>query len=130
MRLFAFGLTASVSILGCQGDKTPTDTGSAEDFTAVRDEILVPSCGGSSCHGTGAGGLTISAAMTAGDLVGVPSALNPVEILVIAGNAEDSYLVRKMEGRIPISGEPMPPPNGAEPDDIERIRSWIDAGAQ
>lgn len=125
MRTWTMGLAIALS--ACEGDKDPTQTSS--DFTAIRDDVLVPSCGTPGCHDSDAGGLTIDDLTVRGDLVGVVSALNPANILVIAGDAENSYLVRKMEGRIPINGEPMPPPSGAEPDDIEAVRTWIDAGA-
>lgn len=120
---------AVFALCACQGEKETADTAAAEDFNAIRDDILVLSCGFSTCHGSGTGGFTVSETMTRDDLVGVPSTINPVNILVIENDAENSYLVRKMEGRIPLDGEAMPPPAGAEPESIARVRAWIDAGA-
>lgn len=129
MRMIVFGLAVGLAFAACQGDKGTPDSAAGEDFAAIRDEILLPSCGFSTCHGSGTGGLTLDETTTADDLVGTASTINPVDILVIAGDAENSYIVRKMEARLPLSGEPMPPPSGAEPEQIERVRAWIDAGA-
>jgi mono/diheme cytochrome c family protein len=48
-------------------------------------------------------------------------------VVVVPGNADDSELVRRIEGRsqprMPLGQEPLPP------DQIELIRQWISAGA-
>lgn len=118
-----------LGLVGCEGDKDGTTPG--DDFEAIRDEILVRSCGfGSSCHSAGAGGFTVSEDMTRDDVVNVPTALNPAVILVIPGDPDESYLVRKLEGGPNIQGEQMPPDGAAlDPAEIERIRDWIAAGA-
>jgi hypothetical protein len=117
-----------LGLVGCEGDKDGTPPG--DDFEAIRDEVLVRSCGFSSCHGSGAGGFTVSEDMTRDDVVNVPTALNPAVILVIAGDPDESYLVRKLEGGPNIQGEQMPPDGAAlDPAEIERIRDWIAAGA-
>ncbi len=52
------------------------------------------------------------------------------EVRVIAGDAQNSYLVKKLEGRQTV-GARMPL-NGAPLDNIDltNIRNWIDQGAQ
>ena len=51
------------------------------------------------------------------------------EILVIAGDADGSYLIKKLEGADGISGDPMPPSGSLDQSDIDQIRDWIDRGA-
>ena len=87
-------------------------------------------CASGACHGSGAGGLTLtsSAAENYGRLVGVQAAGEPFQ-LVAAGDAQNSYLVIKIEGR-QTSGTRMP--RGGNPldaVDTGNIRNWIDNGA-
>ena len=120
-------------LVACGGDDpgtTPTPPEVAPTFTEVRDDILVPSCGLSTCHGAAAGGLQLDEATTAADLVDVDSALSPGDILVIANDPDNSYLMRKLEDDTSIVGQLMPPPfGGLEPERIEIIRAWIADGA-
>jgi hypothetical protein len=98
-------------------------------FTAVRDEILVPSCGFSSCHGTATGELLIDATGTWEALVDVPSAAAPGEVLVVPGDPDGSYLVKKLEGAPGIAGLRMPQGGQLDDADLELIREWIARGA-
>lgn len=120
-------------LVGCGGDEATTgDTGAdAPTFTEVRDEILVPSCGASSCHGGGAGGLQLDEATAHASLVGAESDAVAGAVLVVSGDPDSSYLMEKLEGDpTSITGDLMPPPfGGLEPDKIEQIRAWIAAGA-
>ena len=80
-----------------------------------------------SCHG-GAGGLFITnGADWANDLIGVPSSGKPGETLVIPGNANDSYLIKKLTGSVGIAGVQMPA--GGQPAftaaQIQTVRDWI-----
>jgi hypothetical protein len=88
-------------------------------------------CAAGSCHGSGAGSLTLtsSAAVSYGNLVNIAST-GTAEILVIPGNANDSYLVKKLEGR-QSAGAQMPR-GGAALDniDLSNIKNWINQGAQ
>jgi hypothetical protein len=63
-------------------------------------------------------------------LVGVPSRLRPGATLVIPGNPDDSYLIRKLEGR-DINGVRMPQngPPYLTAGQIRVIRRWIEIGA-
>lgn len=109
-------------LIACKG-ATPT-------FTQVDEEILVPSCGFSSCHGAGTGDLTLGAGDDYAALVEVPSVGSPDDVLVVPGDADASYLVWKLEGADGIVGEPMPPPTGGlDADRIAMVRDWIDGGA-
>lgn len=87
-------------------------------------------CTASGCHGTGEGGLTMTnASTTYGNLVDVASPISG-EIRVIPGNAQDSYLVKKLEGRaafgaqMPLGGSPL------DNIDLTNVRNWIGQGAQ
>ena len=66
------------------------------------------------------------------NLVGVASAGKPGAVRVVAGDAEDSYIVHKLEGRSDIVGQRMPRTSGPflTEGQISIIRRWIDQGAQ
>ncbi|MFN7142154.1 MAG: hypothetical protein ACK4YP_00135, partial [Myxococcota bacterium] len=76
------------------------DTGDAPapTLTQVQAEILTPSCAFSTCHGGGGGGaadLDLSDGRSHAELVGVESTDAPGEILVVPGDPDASYLVKK-----------------------------------
>ncbi len=133
-------LRAAIAILAltaCSDKSTDTGTRStgagtedeAPSFATVRDEILVPSCGFSSCHGSGEAGLQIDNDMTADALVGVSSTQNPGKDLVLAGDPSQSYLIAKMEEDIFSTGDVMPPSGALSEERISTVRDWIAAGA-
>jgi hypothetical protein len=66
-------------------------------------------------------------------LVGVPSFDVPTMNRIEPGDPENSYLVRKIEGRhveVGGAGNRMPPTGfPLREDDVARIRAWIEAGA-
>ena len=87
-------------------------------------------CSASSCHGGGAGGLSMSSASVAYEqLVSVPST-GTGEVRVIASDAANSYLVKKLEGtqgagsRMPLGGTPL------DNIDLTNIKNWINQGAK
>ena len=98
-------------------------------FTQIREEILLPSCGFVSCHGGGAGGLTIDEEGAWDALVDVPSVDAAGEVLVIPGDADGSYLVKKLDGDEEIVGLQMPQGGELPVEDREAIRDWISRGA-
>src|SRR5687767_13044201 len=104
----AAGLALAVAA-GC-GDKGGADTAGGADatFTAVRDEVLLPSCAFSSCHGSGTGGLTLDEAGAYDAIVEAPSVGAPGEVLVVPGDPDASYLLSKLEGDPGIVGDRMP----------------------
>lgn len=89
-------------------------------------------CSASDCHGAmgGRAGLELvgNAAADHAQLVGVDAVLEAA-VRVVPGNADDSYLVIKIEDRQGI-GQRMPI-DGAALDEIDRtnIRNWIENGA-
>ncbi len=87
-------------------------------------------CTASSCHGGGAGGLFMTSASNAyANLVGVESN-GTGEVLVIASDAANSYLVKKLEGtatvgsRMPLGGSPL------DNIDLTNVKNWINQGAK
>lgn len=113
-----------VSLAGCE--VTPNG---GTDFTSIRDEVLLPSCAFSSCHGgTNAGGLVLDEAGAYDALVGVESTAADAT-LVVPGDAAASYLMQKLDGDAGIEGDPMPPSGLLDARTVERIRVWIDDGA-
>ena len=57
----------------------------------------------------------------------------PTEALIVPGNADASYMIKKMTGQLMCDdSEPMPPPDSeivVPPEQMQRFRDWIDAGA-
>jgi hypothetical protein len=104
---------------------------SGPSFAQVVDEIFARrDCSSGVCHGGGAGylALTFSVAGNYANLVNVPSNDRPEVLLVKPGDAANSYLIMKLEGR--GSGARMPldraPLNAT---DLNNIRDWINGGA-
>ncbi len=129
----------------CGGsDGSPTAPGTDDDgdtrvikaepsFGSDIQEILTRrGCTASNCHGNGSGNLSLgsSASTNHGRLVGVTSP-NSGEVYVIANDAENSYLVKKLEGRqgsgngsrMPLGGSPL------DNIDLTNIKNWINTGA-
>ncbi len=107
--------------------------GIAATLQSIQDNVFTPKCAG--CHtGTGAtlpGSMNLaSAGASRTSLVGVASVEVPALQRVFAGNATDSYLIRKLEGTPGIVGERMPRfgPYLDQPT-IDMIRQWINDGA-
>jgi len=122
------GLGLLATWLGCaEAETTPTPVDAS--FSHIRDEILVPSCAFSSCHGSGAGGLTLNAEQAYDQLVGVASTQRPEMLRVKPGAPDESYLMWKLEGHEGIEEDQMPP-GGIEAEKIEVIRTWIASGAE
>jgi hypothetical protein len=97
----------------------------------VQAEVFTPSCAFSTCHASpGASGLVLEEGASHGALVGVESADAPGNTLVVAGDAEGSYLVHKLRGDEGIVGEIMPQNSGGlEAELVDLVIAWIDAGA-
>jgi len=144
--LFAY-LTAALMLAACGDSDSPTapvddgdDDGVGGDTRSIKAdpsfsqdvfEILTRrGCTASSCHGGGAGGLTMTSASGAyAALVGVASN-GTGEIRVIPSDAENSYLVKKLEGRqgvgsrMPLGGSPL------DNIDLTNLKNWINQGAK
>jgi hypothetical protein len=136
-------LAAAAALLavlaGCGKVKLPTEPavpaggGEALTFTQIQAQIFTPSCAKSGCHvsGVATGGMVLEAGRSYAEIVGRPSQESPLLARVQPGDAERSYLFKKVRGDADISGSRMPrdgPPflSAAE---LEGIAAWIRAGA-
>jgi hypothetical protein len=105
---------------------------------SIQTNVFTPLCAG--CHtgptsGTLPGGMNLtSVSASHASLVGVASITTPTVQRVSAGDANNSFLIHKLEGvipgggavpgsRMPLGGQPLSPAT------IATIRQWINAGA-
>jgi hypothetical protein len=133
--LFVAAILAAACDTGgsSNGDTDDTDVAPAATFARVEDEIIKPSCAFSICPGGGSSGglsLTGDAAADHAALVGVASSGKPAETLVIAGDPDGSYLVKKLEDAAGIEGDPMPSTGALTDAQIQLVRDWIADGAK
>ena len=99
----------------------------------IQAVVFSPSCATSGCHRGVApsAGLDLSDADTShAALVGMPSQNQPGATLVVIGDANNSYLIQKLENAAGIMGQQMPLGGAAlAQSDINHIRQWILDGA-
>jgi hypothetical protein len=107
----------------------------ADDARFSRDIVPLLKSRCVMCHmqGSAQAGLTLHPKGGYANLVGVKSTQSP-QLLIAPGNAENSYLYRKLLGTQAAaggSGERMPFGDAAlDAAQIELIRRWIEAGAK
>ena len=137
-RLFVAGIFSLA--MGCgkdhadsgSGGNVETETPDTYDgppvsFEEALTEVLIPSCGFNSCHGSGAGYLRIHERQTQQEWLDMSSNILPTRRMIIPGDSSQSYLIKKMENSSDIAGEGMPPPTGGLSGyRIGMVRSWID----
>ncbi|MFT3923957.1 MAG: hypothetical protein QM778_15595 [Myxococcales bacterium] len=122
---------------GTRDAGTPTrDAGATPDAPTFAQVYAILSTQCSPCHTEADNGnLDMSTRAKAftnlvGKAAAGPSCAGMGRVRVIAGNADDSLLVHKLEGtqdcgsRMPRNRTPLPAAS------IDRIRAWIDAGAK
>jgi len=100
-------------------------------FATVVQEIFArKGCAAGSCHGSfEAAGLSLTSGNAYANLVNV-TATQAAVARVIPGNANDSYLVVKLEGRQSV-GQQMPLGGSALDNiDLTNIKNWINEGAK
>lgn len=122
-----------LGVAACRGDSAtgPDETDTLmPTLSSIQTQVFTPFCASHHGQSNPEAGLDLSAGRSFANLVNVPS--TQVELdLVTPGDAENSYLVHKMEGRPSIVGRSMPIgrlPFTAE--EIAVIRQWIDTGAR
>ena len=124
---FAARQAASLSLpFSGQPDAAPKVT-----LAQLSNEIFTPRCAVSFCHsgGSPASGMSLAADRIAAQILNVDSVENSALKRVEPGNPDDSYLLRKVQGRN-ITGGQMPADGTAlSAEEIEKIRQWIAAGA-
>lgn len=104
----------------------------APTLDELHERVLQPSCVFSTCHGSGsapAGGLSLARDVAHERLVGRPSSTVSDAILVEPNDPDASYVMEKLTLAMPAAGESMPPGAPLEPERIELVRAWIEAGA-
>lgn len=128
--------TAVLFAMGCSTDDTPRGVmgpgGAAPvSFSAdIRDIIARGGCTSASCHGAAAAlGLDLRPGADYGSLVNVTAVEDNSKKRVLPGDAQNSYIVIKVEGRqtvggrMPLGGTPL------DSIDVTNLRNWIDQGA-
>jgi hypothetical protein len=120
------------------GDTYPDDCTVEPTFSSIQVNYFAVSCSFSSCHGNGGKqfGLTLDTEESFGSMINVaathPGAAAKNKVLVVPGDAANSFLYQKLLGPAPDEGGIMPSgqkePLG--PDcQLRAVRDWINAGA-
>ncbi len=134
----------SLLLAACGGSDGPTSPGGGNNNSggngsaSVKDDPsfasdVVPifsqhGCAASGCHAApGEAGLVLSGAPY-NALVNVASTQTG-ELRVIPGNANDSYLVKKLEGRASV-GQRMPVGGQLTATELANLKNWISKGAK
>ncbi len=121
-------------VAACGSDSPTSPTPPADDLmptlSSIQDLVFNASCVLHHGNTQTDGGLDLRAGQSFNNLVSAAStqvALNRVE----PNDAENSYLIHKLEGRAGISGDRMPV-NGPflSQADIDVIKQWINDGAE
>jgi len=94
--------------------------------------IVQNSCALSGCHGNGSAsqGLNLDQANMLQSTINIPASQDSSRFRINPGNAEESYLYRKVDPNLSHSGSMMP--RGGSPlseSELEIIRTWINEGA-
>jgi len=130
------GILALVILYQC-GSDSPTDTAPPptvkEDpsFASDIQPVFNASCTSTSCHGSAASaGLVLLQGQSYASLVNVASTQEPAKTRVVPGDAANSYIVIKLEGR-QTSGGRMPLGGSAlNANSIQNIKNWVSKGAK
>jgi len=127
LALILLAITFCKSSSGPAASDTPKDNPS---FAGDIQPIFSASCAVSGCHNsTAQAGLNVSSGQAYGNLVNVDSTEDATKKRVLPNDANNSYLVMKVEGR-QTSGVRMP--SGGSPlssAQIQNIKNWINKGA-
>ncbi|MFM2162711.1 MAG: hypothetical protein RLZZ383_2223 [Pseudomonadota bacterium] len=121
----SFRLVALVAVTGC-GEPAPT-------FSGEIAPIFARNCTTAGCHAPPVeAGLDLSPGLAWSQLVDVPSTQAPSVLRVVPGDAEASYLYRKLASthiEAGGSGTLMPPGFGLANNEVAIVAAWIEAGA-
>lgn len=128
-------LLVLVCFTGCE-HADPLEEGNQEaTLAAIQTSIFNTNCALSGCHVGGSAGLPGVMDLRSGqaftNLVGVSSREQPTLNRVEPADPDNSYLVRKVEGALTITGSRMPlgRPSLSQAQ-IDLIREWIANGAK
>ena len=129
-----FAVLFSACRAGFEAESTDPDNPNNNNVTLaeLQRDIFSQRCAASGCHSgvQPAGGLGLdSATNTFNNTINITSQVSGIR-RIIPNDAENSYLVQKIEGRaargsrMPLNRDPL------SINDINRIKSWINSGAQ
>ena len=123
------GAVVLVAGADCGGAPTPT-------LSTLKADVFQPRCGATGCHGGAnpARGLDLVTNPHAA-LVGQASVVDPAQQYVVAGNVDDSLLLKVLAGPVASSDgahdcRQMPPGFELSADDVVAIEAWIADGAK
>ncbi len=127
-------LTMALIVSCSSSDPGSPGNGDVPDDPSFADDvqpIFNANCTSQFCHGAAeSAGLKLTSGNSYAELVDVTSTSEPPAKRVLANDAENSYIVIKLEGRQTV-GVRMPSGAAAlSDDDIQTIRNWIDSGAE
>jgi hypothetical protein len=132
-------ICASVFLYQCGSSSNPSSPSTPETETPIANPsfaqdiqaIFNTSCAVSGCHNNVAeAGLNLSQGVAYANIVNVDSSQIPGKKRILPNDAQNSYLVEKVEGR-QSSGLRMPLNRSAlSSTQIQNIRNWINQGAQ
>ncbi|HUK02524.1 MAG TPA: Ig-like domain-containing protein [Steroidobacteraceae bacterium] len=132
--VLAGGCAGSGKGLDQNGEPISAGGGASEpltpDFQSIQDNVFTPIC--TRCHigASAPEGLQLDEAHSYALLVGIPSVEQGSLLRIKAGDPDNSYLIRKIQGGPGITGGQMPlggPP--LSQDTIAVIRQWVAEGA-
>lgn len=130
--LMVFFLLFSGEQCSKKSSDSTNPSGVKEDpsFSGDIQPIFSSSCVSSSCHGTpGQMGLILESGQAYAKLVNISSTEEPSKKRVLPNDAQNSYLVIKIEGRQTI-GARMPLGGSLTNDNIQLIKNWTNKGAK
>jgi len=125
--IFFMGCSSSKSDGGDGGDTVKPNPSFANDI----QPIFSSSCALSSCHNSGSAqaGLNLTQGQAYANLVNVNSTQVPGLMRVLPSDADNSYIVIKLEGRQTVGGR-MPLSGSITNTQLQNIKNWINNGAQ
>jgi len=126
---------AALFLLSCGGDNAtssqpPATVKDDPSFSADIQAIFTSSCISSGCHNaTASAGLVLLQGQSYDSLVKVDSSQDATKKRVLPGDATNSYIVIKLEGRQSV-GARMPLGGSLNANSIQNIKNWISKGAK
>lgn len=127
-------LAGALAFAACKSSSSPDEASPVKDdpsFAADIQTIFNSSCNAASCHGGAAGqaGLVLLSGQAYNNLVNVTSSQDPAKKRVLPGDATNSYIVMKLEGRQTI-GTKMPQGGSLASNSLQNIKNWVNKGAK
>lgn len=130
--LFLFSALLSACGAAYEGTDSSACTAIEPTFGSIQTEIFSQSCAFSGCHGRGSKNAGLNLDPSSGDVYANLVGADASEVSlkrVAAGDPENSYLLKKLEGkdiqeaRMPQTGEKLSSCR------IQAVRDWIVSGA-